>query len=192
VRWFCSIVQMKRLLPRVAACLAVLFTAFAAALAPIGPAGAAESSPARLLNLGTGKVLGWNGEVAPAPGGALYLWVRVSHPGFGALPGFTAPYQLRNPITNLCLLDYGDGHQVVSAPCLVDVTADSPQLWQHHRTPDRIAHEHPYGFVFNRVSGRVLTARPSTASPWILVVTVPPVDPHSAAAAFQLWTAIAP
>jgi hypothetical protein len=33
---------------------------------------------------------------------------------------------------------------VLSAP--VDVTADSPQLWQHHRTPDRIAHEYPYGF----------------------------------------------
>ena len=188
----CFIVQMKRLLPHLAVGMAVLLTAIAAALAPTGSAGAAESTPSRLLNLGTGQVLGWNGEVAPPPGGALQLWVRVSHPDFGALPGFTAPYQLRNPITNLCLLDYGDGDQVVSAPCLVDVTADSPQLWQHHRTPDRIAHEHPYGFLFNRLSGRVLTARPSSAGRPILVVTVPQADPHSDAAAFQLWTAIAP
>ena len=183
---------MKRLLSHLAVGLAVVLTPMAAALAPAGPAGAAASTPSRLLNLGTGQVLGWNGEVAPAPGGALQLWVRVPHPGFGALPGFTAPYQLRNPITNLCLLDYGDGAQVVSAPCLVDVAADSPQLWQHHRTPDRIAHDHPYGLLFNRLSGRVLTARPSTAGQPILVVTVPPAGPNSDVAAFQLWTAIAP
>jgi hypothetical protein len=55
--------------------------------------------------------------VAPVPGGALQLWVRVMHPDIGALPGFAAPYQLRNPVTQLCLQDYGDGAQVVLTTC---------------------------------------------------------------------------
>jgi hypothetical protein len=170
----------------------VLFAAFAAAVAPAGPAAAdTVSTPTTLFNLGTGKILGWNGEVAPPPGGGLHLWVRVTPSGIGAQPGFAAPYQLRNPATQLCLQDFGDGVQVVLTTCQSDPATDSPQLWQHHRTPDRAAHERPFGFLFNRSSGRVLTAVPSTGGQPTPVVTVSPADPHSAAAALQLWTALA-
>lgn len=180
---------MKRLLSYLTVGLTVLI---AAAVAPAGPAAAdSVSAPSRLLNLGTGKVLSWGGEVDPPPGSGLHVWVRVTH-GFAALPGFSAPYQLRNPITQLCLQDYGDGAHVVLTTCQADPAADSPQLWQHHRMPDRIAHESPFGFLFNRSSGRVLTAVPSTAGQPIPVVTVPPSDdPHGIPAAFQLWTALA-
>jgi hypothetical protein len=184
---------MKRLLPRLAVRLTVLAAAIAAAVSPMGPAAAdAVSAPSNLLNLGTGKILSWGGEVDPPPGGALHLWVRVAYPGIGALPGFVAPYQLRNPVTGLCLQDYADGAQVVLTVCQTDPAADSSQLWQHHRLPDRIAHERPFGFLFNRSSGRVLTAAPSTGNQPTPVLTVAPSDPHSAEAPLQLWTALAP
>ncbi|WP_203933612.1 RICIN domain-containing protein [Virgisporangium ochraceum] len=185
---------MKRLLALMVLVTAVVLPAAPAMADPPAmadaPAMADVSTPSRLLNLGAGKVLGWNGEVAPPPGGALHLWVRVTHPATVALPGFSAPYQLRNPVTGLCLEDYGDGAQIVLTGCGTDPADDSPQLWQHHRTPDRIAHQRPFGFLFNRSTGRVLTAVPSTGTRPNVVVTVAPSGSDSAA--YQLWTALAP
>lgn len=178
---------MKRLL------LTVLSAAIVAAVAPIGPAAPAQAAtaPVNLLNLGTGKILNWDGEVTTPPGGGLHEWVRLTPAGMPARPGFAAPYQLQNPVTHLCLQEYGDAERIVLTTCQTDPTADSPQLWQHHRMPDRIAHEHPWGFVFNRSSGRVLTARPAGGQP-TYVVTVSPFDPQSPEAPLQLWTAITP
>jgi hypothetical protein len=179
---------MNRLLRCLAVRLTVLVAATAAALAPAGPAGADVSNPSKLLNLGTGKILNWDAEVTSPPGSGLHLWVRVTHPGIAVTPGFAAPYQLRNPVTGLCLQGYGDG--LVLTACQTAPSADSPQIWQHHRTPDRIAHQHPFGFVFNRFSGRVLTAVPTTTGQPVPVVTAPPSDPHSVEGTLQLWTAL--
>src|SRR5687767_10700896 len=103
-------VRMNRLLRclavRLTVLIAALVAATAAVLAPAGPAGAAVSNPSKLLNLGTGMILNWDAEVTPPPGSGLHLWVRVLHPGIAVVPGFAAPYQLRNPVTGLCLQGY--------------------------------------------------------------------------------------
>jgi len=175
--------RMKRL-------LTVLSVAIVAAVATMGPAAAAtDPAPSKLFNLGTGKILNWDGQVDPPPGSGLHLWVRVTHPGLGVSPGFSAPYQLRNPVTGLCLQNYGLDAHIVLTVCATDPAGDSPQLWQHHRMPDRIAHQSPFGFIFSRSSGQVLTAVPAPGLP-TEVVTADPVDLHSATASLQLWTAL--
>jgi hypothetical protein len=93
------------------------------------------------------------------------------------------------------LLNRGAG-KILSWVCEVepapgsDPAADSPQLWQHHRMPDRIAHERPFGLLFNRPTGRALTVVPAADSQLTLVVTVLPLDPGGPTAGLQLWTAL--
>jgi hypothetical protein len=173
--------------------LAVLTAASAAALATTTSGASAAPNLVTYTNLHLAQNLALRaGDTAvtmpPQAGSAVQVWDMVYITNVPTVPDHSSPYLLRNQETGTCLQDMGEGRPATAVPCRPDPDAGSPQLWHHHREPDRIVDGSKYYYRISRSSGRVLTARPAPGAGTPIVVCAPaePIG-RAGAADPQLW-----
>jgi hypothetical protein len=120
------------------------------------------------------------------------VWDRMFIVHVPAEDGMSSPFQLRSNGTGLCLEDLGEGRPVIAVGCEALPSAESKQLWQIHRLPDRRVDNRNYYYQINRSSRRVLTGQattPGAEGTPVISATMVPVS-KSGAADGQLWVTL--